>query len=140
MKTGTIRHNRLALAAALVLLAGISMACSLNVDEGAVSLSLGSSNRWVSGYVYDFWSGQPVSRARVLVENNWNDEICVGYTDSAGCFDVYVGAWYDGEEILFRVWEISAEGYLLYVADRNWYAVGDIEILYTGEYLLDRSL
>ncbi len=135
--TGRRRRATSVLAlAALVLLAGLSAACT---DEVELEVRIWSFDRYVTGYVKDAETGLPVEGAEVLVECSDESGLYLGYTDAWGYFEVNVGEWDDLDGAVFRVYSIRAAGYYDYAAEETWYGItaGEDEI-YTGVYLLDR--
>ncbi|MFA4986230.1 MAG: hypothetical protein WC712_06575 [Candidatus Brocadiia bacterium] len=124
------------LIASILFLAVLSIGCG---GGGASEYHHASSlsARWVTGYVYDSWTDHPVYGAEVIVEDDYWGDMSIGYTDYDGYFEVYVGDYYDYEDIGFRVLSIDHPDYYTYFADSSWYLIGYGSFLYTGDYLLD---
>lgn len=127
---------------ALMLLAGASIACGRTGETVEVTYTYTytdySAYRYITGYVFDSWSGMPIRDARITIENDWDNYVWVGWSDYDGYFEIPVGYYYDYEDIYFRAWRITANGYYTYYADDIWYGVGSSIYIDTGDYLLDR--
>lgn len=137
MNTVSRRTRALAAAMALLLLAAMAIGCGSSTVIRRVELVVEPTYpRWVTGFVEEHWSEWPVWGARVLVETSWSDELYETWTDPDGYFEVYVGDYYDYEEVYFRVWTIDASGYYSYVPDEYWYGVDWREDIDTGFYVL----
>ena len=120
----------------VVVLAGGSLACGSSGAGVYVELPT-AYDRWVTGDVYDYWTDEPIRGARVLVEDSYSDALYEGYTDRWGHFEIYVGTYFDYEDVYFRVYSIQAPWYYTYTADEYWYGVEDWDIIDTGDYLLE---
>ena len=130
------RTLRLASVLLIVILAGLATACGsagvYHYDTNDVSY-----DRWVSGYVYDYDYDNPISGALISIEDCWSDNLYTGYTDIHGYFEIYVGDWFDYEDVEFRAYRVSKSGYDTYYADEYWYSFNEEITIYTGEYYLD---
>ncbi len=137
MRTLEARTRALAAVAALLLLAGMAIGCGSSTVVRHVEMVVEPTYpRWVTGYVEEHWTGWPVWGARVLVETSWSDELYETWTDPDGYFEVYVGDYYDYEEVYFRVWRVDASGYYSYVPDEYWYSIDWRDDIDTGYYVL----
>ncbi|GAB4154188.1 MAG: hypothetical protein Kow00107_04340 [Planctomycetota bacterium] len=131
----TTRLAKPALLLALILLAGTAIGCGS--AGGSFEIVINPYyDRYVTGYVYDDWDGRPIHGAAVFVENSYDGTLYKGYTDYDGYFEIWVGEYYDFEDVYFRVWRIEHPGYYSYLPDEYWYGVDDWWDIDTGCYIL----